>query len=220
MPSLTNAGNTLGNTHSALLSAPPSKTLIGLDGGSVSVILILVKPLETIVAFDEFLQQRGLHFNAVVIGGAALALLGVVSRQTRDCDILRPELSTPILSAARDFAAMRNDGGDPLADDWLNNGPASLAQILPAGWLDRLQMAYQGTSITLKCLGRLDLLRSKLFALCDRGIDLTDCIALAPTGSELDQVTPWVETQDTNPDWPNHVRATIDNLRQRLGHGI
>ncbi len=47
---------------------------------------------ETLNRFDQYLSIRGLRFEAVAIGGAALNLLGVVSRQTKDCDILFPEI--------------------------------------------------------------------------------------------------------------------------------
>jgi hypothetical protein len=176
-------------------------------------------PRETIAAFDAFLAGRDLSLDAVVVGGSALGLLGITSRQTRDCDVLAPDLPESVLAAAREFAATRRAGGDPLSDEWLNNGPSSLARALPPGWTDRLQIAFAGESLTLRCLGRADLLRSKLFALCDRGIDLPDCLALAPTDGELNEIEGWVAAQDTNPDWPEHVRAVIADLGKRLGHG-
>ena len=119
-----------------------------------------------------FLGERGLEFEAVVIGGAALNLLGVVARATKDCDVLAPPLPPAIVVAARDLAVATRDRGEDLQDDWLNNGPASLVGILPAGWQERLQVVFVGTALRLSCLGRSDLLRTKLFALCDRGIDL------------------------------------------------
>lgn len=179
-----------------------------------------MRPKETIERFDFFLHARGLSFDAVVIGGAALGLLGVVSRQTRDCDILHPTLPKTIRNAAVEFAGIRSKEGDLLASDWLNNGPASLGEVLPPGWMERLQLAYQGHAITLRCLGRLDLLRSKLFALCDRGIDLQDCIALAPSIEDLKEISPWLENQDANPDWPAHTKAVLSDLQQRLGHVV
>jgi hypothetical protein len=63
-------------------------------------------------------------------------------------------------------------------------------------------------------------LKTKLFALCDRGTDLGDCLALAPSADELDEAEPWVKEQDANPLWLDHVRATLDDLRRRLGHGV
>lgn len=179
-----------------------------------------MRPKETIEGFDAFLAMRGLSLEAVVIGGAALSLLGVVSRQTRDCDILHPELPPEIVDAATEFAELRRRDGEVLADDWLNNGPSSLTDVLPARWIERVQTVFAGAAITLHCLGRIDLLMSKLFALCDRGIDLQDCIALAPTSTEIDEIMPWLEQQDANPDWPAHVRATVEDLQRRLGHGI
>ena len=161
-----------------------------------------------------------------MIGGAALGLLDVISRETRDCDILHPELSKEIRDAAAEFAAQVCARGDALADDWLNrlnSGPISLGEVLPEGWRDRVQTAFgafEKRAVRLFALGRTDMLRSKLFALCDRGIDLQDCIALAPNHEELKVVTPWVEAQDANVDWPAHVRDTLEDLRRRLGRGV
>ncbi len=187
----------------------------------VSVILIpTMKPVEILTAFDRYLAARNLRLEAVVIGGAALNLLGVVSRPTRDCDILLPPLPAAIVEAARAFAAEVRRSGETLADDWLNNGPASVADQLPAGWQERLQLVFTGAGLELRCLGRQELLFTKLFALCDRGIDLGDCLALAPTAAELQVWIPLLEQQDTNPDWPAHVRATLADVARRLGHGL
>jgi hypothetical protein len=59
-----------------------------------------------------------------------------------------------------------------------------------------------------------------LWALCDRGLDLADCVALAPTADELAGILPWLEQQDANPDWPAHVRATLADVARRLGHAV
>jgi hypothetical protein len=175
---------------------------------------------DIIAWFDRYLEARGLHFDAVVIGGAALNLLGVVSRLTKDCDILFPEIPKDIAKASQAFAGeVRGNGGD-LADEWLNNGPASLQTQLLPGWDNRLQTAYSGRAIHLRTLAREDLLCAKLFALCDRGIDLLDCVALAPDQAELDKIIPWLEQQDANPQWPAHVRITIANLARRLGYAL
>lgn len=125
-----------------------------------------------------------------------------------------------IAAAARAFAAELRARGEILDDEWLNDGPGSLAaQLLPA-WQARTRPVFTGSALRLSTLGREDLLGSKLFALCDRGIDLGDCLALAPTAEELLALLPWVEQQDTNPDWPGHVRATLTDLASRLGHAL
>jgi uncharacterized nucleotidyltransferase DUF6036 len=177
-------------------------------------------PFEVVTAFDRFLAGRALRREAVVIGGAALNLLGLMSRPTKDCDILHPELPVAIAEAARAFVVEMRAAGEVLQDDWLNNGPATLAHVVPDGWMTRLQPVFSGTALELSTLGRGDLLRSKIFALCDRGIDLGDCIALAPSADELRELAPWLEAQDGNPDWPEHVRGTVADLARRLGHGL
>lgn len=177
-------------------------------------------PRPTIEAFDAWLAQRGLHLDAVVVGGSALALLGVTDRQTRDVDVLDPALPEGIARAAREFAEHLRQGGVELSDDWLNNGPMQLGGVLPSNWRLRVQVAYSGRSLNLTTLGRPDLLKSKLFALCDRGTDLTDCLALAPSRDEIAEAEPWVVQQDANPLWPRHVGQTLDDLRRRLGYGV
>jgi len=179
-----------------------------------------MKPAEILIRFDAFLARRGLRLEGIAIGGAALALLGIITRETRDCDLLDPELSPQMTEAAIAFAREVRARGELLRDDWLNNGPRSLARLLPEGWRSRLQPIFQGKSIHLWCLGRPEFLLSKLFALCDRGMDLGDCLALAPSPEELTQAQPWLEAQDLNPEWPNHVRATLLDLARRLGHGV
>jgi hypothetical protein len=177
-------------------------------------------PQATIEAFDHHLAGLGLRLEAIVIGGSALGLLGVITRQTRDFDVLAPQLPPEISAAALAFAGQQRAVGVDLIDDWLNNGPMSLTELLPDGWRLRVQPLFRGAALVLSTLGRPDLLKTKLFALCDRGTDLADCVALAPTRDELDEAVPWVAQQDAHPDWPAHVAATIADLGRRLGHGI
>ncbi len=177
-------------------------------------------PRPTIEAFDRHLLGLGLRFEGVVIGGSALWLMGVIQRPTRDVDILVPELPPAIARAARDFATAQRQAGVDLQGDWLNNAPMQLADVLPAGWRERVVRIFDGQVLVLSTLGRSDLLKSKLFALCDRGTDLPDCVALAPTANELAECGPWLERQDGNELWPAHVRATVADLARRLGHGV
>ena len=51
-----------------------------------------MQPKQTIEAFDCFLAEKEERFSAVIIGAGALSLLGVISRETRDIDVLDPPL--------------------------------------------------------------------------------------------------------------------------------
>jgi hypothetical protein len=179
-----------------------------------------MNPNSIIPRFDAFLAARGLSLEAIITGGAALALLGVISRETRDFDLLEPDLTAALLETARQFAAEESGQGNILRDDWLNNGPAALVPMLPEGWRSRLQTVYAGQAVRLWALGRPELLLTKLWALCDRAVDLGDCLALQPSPDELSLSEAWIVPQDLNPDWPLHVRNTLLDLRRRLGHGL
>lgn len=78
----------------------------------------------------------------------------------------------------------------------------------------------QAPALELLTLGREDLLRSKLFALIDRNIDLPDCVALAPSRDELDALLPWLDEQDGNEQWPDYVRVMLGQLAQELGYEL
>lgn len=167
-------------------------------------------------AFDDFLQERKLRFETTVVGGAALILQGVVTRATQDVDCLIAILPLDVANAAREFAK-RHPG---LAEDWLNNGPASLAGELPQGWESRRVPLYRGKALGLHSLGRIDLLRAKIYALLDRQKDLEDCLAIRPRPEELKECYPWLKERDLNPLWPEHVRKTLIFLGKRLGYDL
>lgn len=178
-----------------------------------------MKPKEMLVQFDLFLADREVRFEAVVIGGAALALLGVITRETQDCDVLDPSIPEAIATAAREFSQEISARGEDLREDWLNNGPEALKQVLPEGWLQRIKPLYSGAALQLQTLGRADLLKTKLFAYCDRGQDLSDCVALRPTQAELLEAADWLQNQDAHAEWPTHVERTLAALARRLGYG-
>lgn len=177
-------------------------------------------PRDTLEAFDRFLASHGIRADLVIIGGAALALLGVIDRPTRDCDVLEPLVDVVLADHARRFAAVRSAAGHPLAVDWLNHGPSSLVQVLPVGWRDRIDVLFTGQALTLRTLGHRDLLATKLWALCDRGTDLADCRAMGPTADDLIALRPWLADQDMYPHWQAHVDAVLADLARRCGHGL
>lgn len=179
-----------------------------------------MNPTEIFAQFDGFLAARKQYFEAIVIGGAALACLGIINRETKDCDVLDPKIPKEIERSAQEFRLELSNIGQDLKEDWLNNGPESLKGLLPRGWHSRIVPIYEGNALFLNTLGRDDLLKTKLFAYCDRGQDLQDCVALNPTSDELSNAIEWVMKQDANPGWPDYVRLQFTKLSKRLGHGI
>lgn len=174
----------------------------------------LFNPQDIIPAFDRYLGDLGLTFSAIAIGGAALSVLGIITRHTRDLDLLEAEIPAAIRKAAVDFARQHQ-----LAEDWLNTGPASLAKDLPVGWRGRTQPLFDGESLKLTTLARIDLIRVKLWAMCDRMRDVDDLVALAPSDEELTTAAACVTPLDANPQWPAHVATNVAALRGRLGRG-
>lgn len=85
--------------------------------------------IDIIEKFDKHLANQSLDFEAIVIGGAALALLGVISRATTDVDLLTSPIPPIILRHAKEFARIHD-----LAENWLNDAPQSLKNELPPGW--------------------------------------------------------------------------------------
>ena len=169
-----------------------------------------------IIEFDLYLSALDLKFDSVIIGGGALILMNIVNRFTRDVDCLDPEIETIVKQSSIDFANKFKQFN--LIENWLNNGPITLCQNLPENWRTRLEIIFQGESITLRTLGRSDFLKTKIFAYCDRDIDLEDCIALKPSPSELSEAAEWVYLQDISELWPERVDHMIAFLRKRLGH--
>ncbi len=175
---------------------------------------------ELLAALGEQLAARGTRVELVVIGGSALLALGLISRSTRDIDIVglfsaegvvdpRP-LPEPLLEAAarvaRDFA---------LPADWLNAAPASLLDFgLPEGFVARLERHDYGPSLTVHFAGRLDQIHFKLYAMVDQGAGKheADLRALEPTAEELLHAARWTRTHDPSPGFRQELVAALAHL--------
>lgn len=155
-------------------------------------------------ALGEQLAASGARFELVVIGGSGLLALGLVTRTTRDVDIvalleegmlLQPQPLPPPLVEARDRVA-RDFGLD---EAWLNAAPASLLDFgLPEGFVERLEARSYAASLKVHFASRLDQIHFKLYALVDQGPGKheADLRALEPTPEELVQAARWTITHD------------------------
>ena len=162
----------------------------------------------------------------VVCGGASLIATGVVSRVTKDVDVVallsgEGALVAPVpmpgyvMQAA---AVVARDLG--LEANWLNNGPSrdegGLFQMgLPTGFAERLIERVYGPRLAVYFIGRRDQIFFKVFAGADRGgQDLDDLTALKPTAEEWEAAARWAMTIDVSEGY----RMLLQELLKNMGH--
>ncbi|HDH43933.1 MAG TPA: hypothetical protein ENG66_00795 [Thermococcus sp.] len=161
-------------------------------------------------ALDRQIEVHGgVPISLVVCGGTALAALGLVSRTTKDVDVLaqaeEAEEGIKVLKI-NEFPqwlkeAAKTVGRDfGLPEGWLNLGPASqLESGLPDGFEKRLVKRRYGKFLTVYFIGRTDQIFFKLYAAVDRNdYHVQDLFALKPTEKEMEEATKWVLTQDVS----------------------
>jgi hypothetical protein len=167
-------------------------------------------------ALGEQLAAHGERYSLAVVGGSALLALGLVSRATRDVDVVAIVDDNEFVSAqplpgglADAARAVARDFG--LSDDWLNPGPTSLLDLgLPDGFEERAQRRDFGPGLEILFASRVDQIYLKLYATVDQGPGkhLTDLQALAPTERELLDAARWSRTHDPS-DGYRSVLATV-----------
>ena len=122
---------------------------------------------EELKKFDDYLFDNKLHFECIVIGGAALIQLGIIDRRTRDVDLLDPQIPKEIKEASISFAK-ENPKLNLIPEEWFNSGPESLKRDLPESWRSRIEVLMRGKALKIWTLGREDLLKTKLFGKASR----------------------------------------------------
>lgn len=178
---------------------------------------LLERALETLGAV---LEERGLQYELVAVGGSSLLLLGLTSRPTRDLDLvarvedgryLRPDPLPARLVEARDDVG-RALG---LAEDWLNPGPASLLDLgLPPGFEERVTTRWYGALI-LRIVGRRDQIFFKLYAAVDQWPESkhqADLRRLQPTREELLDAARWARTHDPSEPFRQGLARLLEEL--------
>lgn len=125
-------------------------------------------------SLGDLLAFRGAQLEIVVVGGAAMLLLGVSTRVTKDVDVVAVVVDDQMTVAQVVLATVRSaveqvarDLGLPL--DWINPGPDSLLEFgLPDGFLARTKIERYG-SLIVHVADRVDLIALKLYAAVDQG---------------------------------------------------
>jgi hypothetical protein len=182
---------------------------------------------ELLSALGAELHRRGsARIELCVIGGAALQAIGLVTRPTKDIDVvamlqseragLRVVKACPlpdVVAAAAQAVAQEF----MIDSSWLNAGPADLLDHgLPDGFESRLIGRNYGPDLTVHFASRLDQVCFKTYAAADlAGRHLTDLVALSATEDEILLALRWVARQDPSEGF----HAQLLELLAYLGMG-
>lgn len=168
----------------------------------------------------DVLNDRHLQFEVVAIGGGGLLLLGMISRTTKDVDLVAliehgtfvsaKKLPVPLLTAIAEVGRALN-----LGENWVNTGPSDLFLMgLPEGFANRMSTQHYG-GLTLHLAGRFDQICFKLYASADQGQEskhFADLKSLKPTQEELRIAANWCKTHDVSEPFAELLSGTLDAL--------
>ena len=123
--------------------------------------------LENLKLLSDWLRVKypGDHFELIIVGGAAMALNGF-KEQTKDIDLLRPEvLPTPLENGIARIARAKR-----LSPQWLNTNAANImlgfkrTVQLPDYFNEISQTIEVGENLKINLIGRQALISLKMFA--------------------------------------------------------
>lgn len=169
------------------------------------------------------LRERGLEFEVVVIGGANLALTGLIDRPTVDVDVVAIRSDA---SSALECAKPLPDGlvravGDAaevlgLPEWWMNGAASSDFDLgLPPGLEERLVVQTYG-GLRVAFAHRRDIVAWKLQAAVDQygaqNRHLEDLRRLHPSADEIEAARRWFTSVEgsTSAFWSNLDSLLID----------
>jgi hypothetical protein len=173
---------------------------------------------------DLMVARKRSPIHLVICGGSALIALDLVTRTTKDVDVLAT-INHGQLYCARPLADWLLEDANAvrtqlnLPENWLNDGPADedLFRLgLPPGVADRLVQRDFGPVLKVSFISRYDQIYFKLYAAADQGgRHFTDLKKLSPTGDELLAAARWTFTQDVS----DGFRQIIREVLLALGYG-
>ena len=178
-------------------------------------------------ALSHELAMRGTALTELcVIGGAALGVLGLVDRPTKDVDVVAVAESVGGIVRVRSASPLPDELAEAVAEvagqmgietEWLNCGPAGLVDWgLPDGFEARLVARDYGASLRIHFASRLDQICFKTYAAADvAGRHLTDLIALVPSATEMDFAFGWVIQQDPSEGFGSQLELLADYMEVR-----
>jgi hypothetical protein len=178
------------------------------------------------LALGEHLQAaKSASIELVVCGGTALNALGLVSRPTRDVDIvaiIKCDRGSISFVTAKPLPSVLKEAAEKVAmdyhliADWLNPGATDLLEFgLPDGFQGRLHTVSYGPLLKIHFAGRVDLIYFKLYALADQGPGgrhEEDLLKLEPTPEELISAVAWCLSQDPSEAFRMVLRQALEQL--------
>lgn len=171
---------------------------------------ILKKALNSL---NKELSKKGQERSYVICGGASLLLQDLSNRPTRDVDVIEPSVDEVLSECAESVA---NKLG--LDNHWFNSSPGSLVGYLSEDWKDNTVLVYTSSNLQIFSISRIDLLFSKLWAMCDRDKDIDDLLTLQPSLHEIKICRDRVVVCDANPNWTEWVDENVNTLKKKLGY--
>lgn len=182
--------------------------------------------LELFEALDAHLETISESVSIVVVGGASLAMQGVIQRTTEDVDVIarinsEGELhpASPfsqgfmqaISKVARDFGLDKNWLNCVIDNQWKTGLPPGMSNDI--SWTDF-------GHLKVGMVGRAGLIPLKLFAVVDSepgSKHWNDLLKLNPSVEELDNASSWVSTQDASTLFQSMLNEVVHELRTALG---
>jgi hypothetical protein len=164
------------------------------------------------------LESPQIKWHLIVCGGAALSVLNLVQRTTKDIDVIGKLIGDKINYADFDpifieqislIAELFN-----LPSDWINTGPESFIKTgLPKGITKRLTTKNYGNNLSIGFISRYDQIFLKLYASVDRGgYHVDDLIKLNPKETELLNACKWVCEQDTSEGFYILLKSMLEQI--------
>lgn len=170
-------------------------------------------------------REKSESFHIVVCGGSSLIITGLISRTTKDVDVVALYSSGGILQYANPLPERLLRAAFQVADNlgldrnWLNNGPKDLLRAgLPDGLVDRLYTKYFGKQLTVSFIDRFDQIHLKVYAAVDGGPGrhVDDLVALKPTQEEMKLASLWAMKQDPSKEFKSTLIDMLKALRYEI----
>ena len=142
------------------------------------------------VQIDECLKKKKEKYDLIIFGSGALLIQGFArhDRVTMDIDLVEPKMNVTLQLIASEI-------GEKYGMDmkWLNSAGHIFARNFPHNWKNRTKLIFKGNCMTVKVLGRQDLIATKFYSYCARNLktDKNDLIDLKPSEKELNFAKQW-----------------------------